>query len=1164
MRLFAFCQLMQLARKGLPKTLLIMNLTTVFLFVLCFSSSAGSFSQTVTLSEKNAPLEKVFKEIKRQTGYSFIYTRSLLKMGKDVTINVQNSPIEETLDLCFRDQMLGYTILNTMVIIKEKERVFMTARENLVESEQFSAVIHITGKVTDDKGQPLEGATVLVKGRLIGVKSDANGNFSIDAEPNSVLVVSYVGFETVELKISTQTSIAVQLKPSVSVGDEVVVVGYGTVRKSDLTGSVGLVNVSDMVKAPVPSFANALAGRVAGVQVNSVDGQPGGGINIMIRGVGSLTQSTTPLYVVDGFPIENLDPATLNPEDIESISILKDASSTAIYGSRGANGVVLIQTKRGKQGQAVVTLNGSLGYQIPPKLIPMMSPFEFVKYQQELDPTTYATPIYFAQGKTLDDYKNVANINWQDQVIQTGVLQIYNLAIRGGNDQTRYSLSGNIFDQKGVIINTGTSRYAGRMTVDQTISNKMKVGITTDYTETDINGQVIRSIYGGGNATSTALIRAWMYRPISADPDEDLLTDEGDVSMITPSDFRINPVIDLNNQYQHTVNDILKANAYVSYDITKNFTFKSQAGFMHIKTRNEQFYNSKTSQGSPLNPANTNGVWGYLSMTDARGFSNENTLTYKQTFNGGHTLGGLVLFGVNSFKSFNNNYRGTNLPNEAKRMDGLDESTTSSFTSPGISSTINTMASYAARLDYNYKSKYLLTVNFRADGSSKFFDHWGYFPSGAVAWNLDQEEFFRNTFPIISNAKLRVSYGETGNNRVGDFAAYPTLILNNTGGGYSFNNGVPTAGAYLSSLGNAKLRWEKTKQTDIGLELGVLDNRVALEVDWYRRNTENLLLAARLPTSSGFSTATENVGKLRNTGIEITLNTTNIITRNFSWTSNFNISFNKNKIVSLTYGQPSLSNTVTYLSQFGQPLYLHEIGKPIGMMIGYIWEGNYQYPDFDNPAPGIYILKPSVSENGSGRNVVQPGDIKLKDLNRDGTINSADLTIIGRGQPIHIGGFNNNFTYRSFSLNLFFQWSYGNNIYNANRLLLEGNSNGFHGINQYASYVNRWSPENQTNENYRTRGQGFIGYFSSKNLEDGSYLRLKTAALAYSLPAKLIKKFYLSNLTVDISAQNLITWTNYSGLDPEVSVANNVLQPGYDFSAYPQAKTIVFGLKASF
>jgi TonB-linked SusC/RagA family outer membrane protein len=826
--------------------------------------------------------------------------------------------------------------------------------------------------------------------------------------------------------------------------------------------------------------------------------------------------------------------------------------------------VVLIQTKRGKPGKAVVTLNGSLGYQIPPDQIPMMSPYEFVKYQQELDPLAWATPAYFADGKTLDDYKNVEGINWQDHVLETGVIQIYNVAIRGGSDKTRYSISGSAFDQKGVIINTGLGRYTGRITLDQTISDKFTVGITADFTQTDAYGQQIRSIYGGGNATSTALVRAWMYRPIASDPNEDLLTQEGDESLITTSDFRINPVIDLENQYQHNITDIIKANGYVSYDITKNLTFKSTAGIMQVKRRSEQFYNSKTSQGSPINPSNKNGIWGYLGVTNSNSFSNENTLNYKQTFGGDHTISGLLLFGVNSYKTFFTSFTGTQLPNEGQKMDGLDDASSNTFNSPNIYNTINSMASYAARLDYNYKSKYLITLNFRADGSSKFLDHWGYFPGGAIAWNMDQEDFFRNAFPFISNSKLRVSYGENGNNRVGDFDAYPHLTLNNGGQGYSFNNQPPTPGAYLSTLGNPLLQWEKTKQIDIGYEFGILDNKISLELDLYRRITENLLLDADLPPSSGFGSAQENIGRLRNDGIEITLNTLNISSGAFSWRSNFNISFNRNKILALTYGQPALSSNATYLSQFGQPLFLHEIGKPIGMMIGYIWDGNYQYDDFDNPAPDVYVLKNTVATNGTTRNTIRPGDIKLRDLNGDGTVNASDITVIGRGQPIHIGGFSNDFTYKGFSLNVFLQWSYGNNIYNANRLLLEGNSNGFHGINQYASYANRWTPENQTNENYRTRGQGFIGYFSSKNLEDGSYLRLKTVSLGYSLPAGLIKKLYLSNLTVEVAAQNLLTWTNYSGLDPEVSTLNNVLQPGYDFSAYPQARTIVFGLRAAF
>ncbi|MBO9619148.1 MAG: TonB-dependent receptor [Niabella sp.] len=1031
-------------------------------------------------------------------------------------------------------------------------------------SAQGQGISGVVRANTDNR--PLQGVTVQIAGKPgMVTATNADGSYQLGGggATDSVLF-SHVGFEPLALAIAGRSKINVSLTPVNASLDQVVIIGYGSVRKLDLTGSVGTVNVEDMKKAPVASFAQALAGRVAGVQVNSTDGQPGGGMNIMIRGAGSLTQSTTPLYVVDGFPIENLDPNTLNMDDIASVSILKDASSTAIYGSRGANGVVLIQTKRGKQGKPEVSLGATMGYQLKPPLIPVMSPYDFVKYQMELNPNTFNTPAYTALGKTLDSYKNVPGINWQDQIMQTGVYQNYNLGIRGGSEQTKYSVSGSVFNQKGVIINTGMKRYTGRLSLDQTISNKFKVGTNVAITQTDIYGQQIRSIYGGGNATSPALIRAWMYRPISAIAGEDLLNEDADQQSVTGSDFRINPVSDLKNQYQHTINNQVQSDVYVSYAITPKLTFKSTGGLMQSHVRNEQFYNSKTSQGSPLNPGNKNGVWGSLSNTTANSYFNENTLNYKTTIGKDHSINGLLLFGVNQYKTNYSSFTGIQLPNESKGMDGLDESPAGTFNSPSIYSSMNTMVSYAARIDYNFRSKYMLTLNFRADGSSKFLNPWGYFPGGAVAWNMGQEDFFRKALPFITNSKLRASYGQNGNNRVGDFDEYAKLTLNNTGQGYSFNKQAPIPAAYLSTLGNPQLQWEKSEQIDVGYEIGILDNRIGLEVDWYRRTASNLLLNTDLPQSSGFGSAQVNIGRLRNTGWEFTLNTTNIKTKDLNWTSSFNISFNKNKILSLSNGQTSLSRVPTYLSQFGQPLYLAEVGKPVGMMIGYIWEGNYQFADFDNPAPGVYILKKSVAANGTARNTIQPGDIKLRDLNGDGTVNAADMTVIGRGQPIHIGGFSNNVSYKNFSLNVFFQWSYGNNLYNANRLLLEGNSNGFANINQYASYANRWSPTNPTNENYRTRGQGFIGYFSSKNVEDGSYLRLKTLSLAYSLPSRLIRKAYLRNLSVDLSAQNLFTWTKYSGLDPEVSTADNVLMPGYDFSAYPNVRTIVFGLKATF
>ncbi|WP_245704481.1 SusC/RagA family TonB-linked outer membrane protein [Daejeonella rubra] len=1016
----------------------------------------------------------------------------------------------------------------------------------------------ITGTVLE-AGQPLPGVTVRVKGTNRGATTLANGRYSIQAASNETLVFAFLGMVTQETVVGNRTSVNITLQVSSSSLSEVVVIGYGTVAKPDLTGSVGVVPMDDMMKAPVGTFAEALAGRVAGVKVNASDGQPGGGINIVIRGAGSLTQSTSPLFVIDGFPVENPDPASINPEEIESMTILKDASSTAIYGSRAANGVILIQTKRGSVGKPVINFASSYGLQSVPEPMDVMSPYEFIKYQTELNPLSATTRAFFAGGKTLEDYRSTEGINFQDYVLQQGTIQSYNLALRGGTDQTKYSISGSLFDQTGSIINTGLNRYSGRVTLDQTISNKIKAGITANYSGIKQFGQVInQGAVTSGNPTAFALARAWLYRPITPNPTDDLLSDLVDDEALNASDFRINPFIDLQNQHSFNITSLVEGNGYLSYQINKDLNIKSTAGIRHNKLTLERFYNSKTAQGGS-SPNNVNGVNGSINNVFSNSFSNETTLNYKKTFKKDHTVTGLGLFAINSSNTEGKGYGGRLLPNENLGMDGLDEGLAFNQTS---NSSRNSMASYAGRLDYNYKSKYIITGTFRADGSSKFQEHWGYFPGAALAWNMHKEGFFAKLLPGVSTSKLRTSYGSNGNNRVGDFDTYARLLQNIDG--YSFNNSTPIASNYVSAVGNPALAWEKVNTIDLGYEIGVLKDRITLEVDLYRKTTENLLLNAILPPSTGFGSAVKNIGKLRNDGLEFTLNTVNVQSKNFTWESNLNISFNKNKVMELTRGQRSLPSNSEYVSQFNKPLYVAEIGKPAGMMIGFIWEGNYQYSDFDNPSPGVYILKPSVPTNGAVRNTILPGDIKYRDINGDGIMNDADLTFIGRGQPIHTGGFSNNFNYKAFSLNVFFQWSYGNDIYNANRLIMEGNSNGWANINQFASYSNRWSPENPTNANYRTRGQGPIGFHSSRVVEDGSFLRMKTVSLNYNLPAKLIKTAYLSNLSVNVSAQNLITWTNYSGMDPEVSTRNNTLTPGFDYSSYPKAPTIAFGIKAGF
>ncbi len=1020
--------------------------------------------------------------------------------------------------------------------------------------------ISVKGRITDEKGEGLPGVSILVKGKTVGTTSNLDGTYTLDVPSSSdILVFSFVGYVTREVTVGNRSTIDIQLEVDSKALDELVVVGYGTVKKSDLTGSVSTLQVSDMVKAPVGNFADALAGRAAGVRVFSNDGQPGGEVNIMIRGAGSLTQSTSPLYVVDDFPVEDLNPSTLNPEDIESISILKDASSASIYGSRAANGVVLIKTKRGKSGRPDITLSTSIGFQGQPRKMELMRPYEFVKYQQELNPNSATTLAYFRDGKTLEDYRNVEGIDFQDLVFRTGAVKIYNVSVRGGNDQTKYSISGSAYDQKGVIINTGYDRYSGRVTLDQKLAKNINVGATANYTRVTNFGQRINSAAGNSSPSTYTLFRTWVYRPVAPiGEDVNLIEEDADLSAVNTSDFRVNPFIDMENQYQYYITSTLDANAYLNVDIVKGLTFRSIGGIRHGNTRNEQFYNSKTSQGSPHNPLNLNGINGSISNTFSYAFSNENTLTYKNSF-GLHNITALGLFGLNGVNSNANGYMGRLLPNENLGINGIDQGVAES---PASSSSRSTMVSYAARLDYTFAAKYLLTLTYRADASSKFQDPWGYFPGAAIGWNLDQEGFFKRAFPFLSTTKIRASYGSTGNNRVTDFARFPSL--SQTLSGYSFNNATPLQRVQISNVGNLGLRWEKVNTTDLGLELGAFDNRITLEADVYNKLTTDLLLNAALPTSTGFSSAYKNIGKLRNRGLELTLSTVNFEKRNFSWNSSFNISFNRNTVMELTYGQQSILTNGRYESQFNKPLYTAEIGKPSGQMIGFIWDGNYQFEHFHNPSEGTYILKDDVPTNGAVRSTIQPGDIKYKDLNGDGIIDDNDLTVIGRGQPIHTGGFNNNFRYKGFSLNVFFQWSYGNNIYNANRLALEGNSNGRALVNQFVSYENRWTPENPTNENYRTRGQGPIGFYSSKQVEDGSYLRLKTVSLDYSLPKTWISKAYLRDLTLTVAAQNLLTWTKYSGLDPEVSILNAVLAPGFDFSGYPQVKTITFGIKAGF
>ncbi len=1036
----------------------------------------------------------------------------------------------------------------------------------------------VSGTVRDTKGELLVGVSVKVKDGQAVVNTDANGRYQISV-PNSlssILIFSYVGYDIKQVQVNDKSVLDVALSQQVSDLNDVVVIGYGSVKRKDLTGSVGRANIEDMTKAPVPTFDQALAGRVAGVQVSATDGQPGSQFNILIRGANSVSQSNAPLYVIDGFPVEDFNTGTLNPADIESIEILKDASATAIYGARGANGVVMVTTKRGKSGTPVIKYNGFYGLSQEIKRMKVMSPYDYVAYQIEVNPTggpfvpgTYPTPsqLFLSGGTKLEYYRDTAlTLDVQNQLFQNGPATSHSVSVTGGNDKTRYAISGNIFDQKGIIITSGYKRYQGRFSLDQTFSDKLKVGINTNYSYQQQDGLAVGG-FGWSNSLSL-MYSVWGYRPVNpspksvfalANPDYVISDEDGPDPTVNPTtDFRFNPYQSVTNTFSRNINKDLLANAYVEYRFMPELVLKVTGGVNDKLAVGQRFYNSKTQQGYI---GSVNGPNGSISDNNFTSLLNENYLTYTKSINKVHNIVAVVGTSNQWVNTSSYGFTAIKVPNDqlgVKAIQGAVPNTVSSFASN------NSVASFLGRVNYSYDSKYLLTLSYRADGTSKFApeNRWAYFPSAAVAWNISNEKFMKGEISkIISNAKIKTSYGKTGNNRVDDFA-YLTRYAQDAGGAYAFNN-IAIFGAYPAAIGNTDLKWETTAQTDLGLELGFLKNRIALEVDLYKKVTSDLLLFASTPPSSGYSQIYKNVGKVENKGLEITLNTTNIQSKDFTWTSSFNISFNRNKLLQLAENQEALGRGTGFTGGFsGANAYIAKIGQPLGLMYGMVFDGLYQYSDFDQPSPGVYTLKSNVADNGGARASVRPGDIKFRDLNGDGTVNTSDFTVIGRSLPIHTGGFNNNFRYKNFDLNVFFQWSYGNDIQNMNKYSFMGGNTA---TNQFEEYKDRWTPDNPNSDIPRAGsiGRAYSGY-SSYSIEDGSFLRLKTMALGYTVPKSLLKRLNIQSIRAYGSVQNLYTWTNYSGQDPEVSLLNNILTGGFDYSSYPKARTITMGLDITF
>lgn len=1087
---------------------------------------------------------------------------------------------------------------------------------NVLLAQVKPANTRVQGTVIGTDKVPLQGASVKVKNKTATAITDAAGKFTITASINDTLVISYVNFSTQTIKITKLTGLQIILIDGKTDLEDVIVIGYGTVKRKDLTGSVAKANVEDMQKANVTSFVDALAGRVAGAVVSSGDGQPGATSSIVIRG-SSVSQDASPLFVVDGFPIENLDINSINPNDIESIEVLKDASSIAIYGARGANGVIIVTTRRGKSGATKVTYNFSQAFQHDTKRLALLSPYEFVKLQLELDSirstptvqnTTYRNRYLDpTKGITLESYRNMKGYNWQDLLLQTGILQTHSLNINGGNSDTRFSVNGSFVDQKGIILNTGLKKYDGKFALDSKLNANVKVALTASYSSTTSFGTVPTANNGGG-----VVFNMWSFRPVDiiggnlgdALIDSSTLGDNGATTSVP--DNLVSPLQQAQNEYRKNITNTGTINASLEYTFLTKFKLRLAGGYTATSPKAETFYNSKTSQGSILKNSagqelNSNLINGSITNGTNSNYLFESTLSYRTKVSK-HVFDAIAGFTYQYASSYNNSFKSIRIPQATEYL-GILSINGGTATLPSYFGTQWQLYSLLSRLNYTYNDRYLLTVTARADGSSKFAPghQWGYFPSSAFAWRFTNEKFASEWTSFLNEGKLRVSYGSVGNNKVGDFSYLSQFGSLQNSAGYPINN-TYLAGIVPFFYGNTNLTWETTKELDFGGTFSFLKDRISIETDYYQRKTSNFLIAVTLPFFAGYGTGNntqyQNTGDIQNSGFEFTLNTVNIKNTRFAWTTSFNISFNKSKVLDFYNGLEVRQQqaALTGVSTAAQPTtWIAAVGGPISQFYGYQWAGVYQYSDFNKLANGTYVLKPNVPSyalaNASAP--IQPGDPKYADINGDGIIDANDQKVIGHPLPIHTGGLSNNFTYKNWSLNIFLQWSYGNDILNANRIVLE-NSGYILNSNQFASYANRWTPNNPTNDipraTYNSKvDPGGLTRISSRFIEDGSYLRFKTIALNYALPMSVIKKLKITNARLYVSAQNIFTLTKYSGLDPEVSTyraanpANGdrnsggtgysyiqpsssytALSPGYDYTPYPRAFTLTFGAAVTF
>jgi TonB-dependent starch-binding outer membrane protein SusC len=1049
----------------------------------------------------------------------------------------------------------------------------------------------VTGHVTSGAGEPLLGVTVSVKGTKTVVVTGASGDYSISVptQGSPVLEFSFVGSKTQQMPVAGRSVINVTLQTTASTLNDVVVVGYGTVRRKDLTGSVSSVSARDLKDIPINSAEEALAGRLAGVQVTGSEGSPDAQVQIRVRGGGSITQDNSPLYVVDGIIVDNAL-STLSPQDIESIDVLKDASATAIYGARGANGVVIITTKGGHRGKSTVSYNGLVGVQKVPHELSVMNPYDFVIYQYERSRGSSQNEANFLNTygtwNDLSLYKQAPFVDWQNQVFgREAFMQTHNISISGGEEKTQFNLSLTYNKNEAVMLNSDYDRKLVNFRLNHEVSKNFKVGFNVRFDNQVINGA---GTSNPGSSGLNFLRQAVRYIPYLS-PGQEVANYDPELINETSGNglYIVNPLLLINSQYKKQYQTLAGLSGYADYTLTRFLSFRTTVGFDYHDYRTNSYDDSLSSNSI----SNGSGMpIATVQQSNRQTFDNSNVFTFSNrrfngTFNENNTFD--FIAGQETYETRNTDNTiiqrffplGTTAEKALGNLNLASPPTGIAEPAPTSDEDVQRISSFFGRLNYGYKDKYLASLSMRADGSSVFAPgrQWGYFPAASFAWKLSEEKFMQSLEPFISNVKLRLNYGEAGNNRIQSFLFLTQF--NTQQNYYGLQNQLVTAFGSVG-LSNALLTWESNVSRNGGLDFSLFNNRVQFSLDYYRNKTKNLLVSVPVPTTSGYTTQIQNVGATSNNGFEGQVSATVVQKRNFSWNASFNISFNQNKVLSLGK-QTSFLQSSGWAGSNNPADYIIKVGAPVGSMYGLINDGYYTVDDFNYDATkNVYILKQGVPNDVSvtGLNP-QPGIIKYKDLNGDSVVNSNDERIIGNANPKFFGGLNQQFQYKNFDLSIFINFQYGNDIYNDNKL--EFGSGYTPNANLLSIENNRWKtidangnvvtdPKALANLNKNatlwqpiTTGSAF--YPQSWAVEDGSFIRINNITFGYSLPSSLIKKMRMQRFRAYVTVNNLAVITNYSGYDPEVNTRRSTpMTPGVDFSAYPRSTSYIFGLNVTF